>query len=75
MGSYLFDNTALIAIPNKNLINNIGFNSDATHTVWDKKNTSIMKGIGDKIASKILVCIEKQKDINLTFILEVMVLD
>ena len=50
-------NNALIAIPNKNLINNIGFNSDATHTKWEKKNTPIKKGIGNKIIHpKFLVC-------------------
>ena len=50
-------NNALIAIPNENLINNIGFNSNATHTTWEKKSTSIVKSIGKKIIHpKILVC-------------------
>ena len=61
-------NNALIAIPNKNLINNIGFNSDATHTKWEKKSTSITKSIGDRIIHpKILVCDKKAEKYQFDF--------
>ena len=50
-------NNALIAIPNNNLINNIGFNSDATHTKWQKKRNTFIKSIGNKIKHpKTIVC-------------------
>ncbi len=61
-------NNALIAIPNKNLINNIGFNSDATHTIWEKKNITIMKSIGDQIVHpKFLVCDKKAEKYQFDF--------
>ena len=61
-------NNALIAIPNKNLINNIGFNSDATHTVWEKTNTSEMESIGDKIKHpKFLICDKKAETYQFDF--------
>ena len=61
-------NNALIAIPNKNLINNIGFNSDATHTIWEKKNASIMSSIGDKIIHpKTMVCDKKAEKYQFEF--------
>ena len=61
-------NNGLIAIPNKNLINNIGFNCDATHTTWEKQSTSIMKSIGDKIIHpKILVCNKKAEKYQFNF--------
>ena len=50
-------NNGLTVIPNNNLINNIGFNEDATHTKWEKKTNTIIKGIGkDIIDPKFLVC-------------------
>tara|TARA_Y100000589_G_scaffold71273_1_gene63707 strand:- start:8125 stop:9105 length:981 start_codon:yes stop_codon:yes gene_type:complete len=50
-------NNGLTVIPNNNLINNIGFNLDATHTKWEKKNTTIMKGIEEEIIDpEFLVC-------------------
>ena len=64
-------NNALIAIPNGNLINNIGFNSDATHTKWEKKSTSIIKSIGNKIIHpKFLVCDKKAEKYQFDFYFE-----
>ncbi len=61
-------NNALIAIPNKNLINNIGFNSDATHTKWEKKNTTIINSIGSKIIHpKFFVCDKKAEKYQFDF--------
>ena len=61
-------NNALIAIPNQNLINNIGFNSDATHTKWEKKSTSNIKSIGLKIIHpKIFVCDKKAEKYQFDF--------
>ena len=61
-------NNGLIAIPNENLINNIGFNSDATHTKGEKKSTSIIKSIGNKIIHpKILVCDKKAEKYQFDF--------
>ena len=61
-------NNALIAISNENLINNIGFNCDATHTKGEKKSTSILKSIGDKIVHpKFLVCDKKAEKYQFDF--------
>ena len=42
-------NNGLIIIPNNNLINNIGFNIDATHTTWKKTSISQVRSIGEEI--------------------------
>ena len=50
-------NNGLIAIPNKNLINNIGFNLDATHTKWEKTSVSKVSSLGEEIIHpKYLFC-------------------
>lgn len=43
-------NNGLTAIPNKNLIKNIGFNSNATHTKWYKFQNEEVQGLGDTIS-------------------------
>ncbi len=42
-------NNGLIIVPNNNLINNIGFNIDATHTKWEKTSVSKVRSIGKEI--------------------------
>tara|TARA_A100001035_G_scaffold268997_1_gene254535 strand:- start:405 stop:1346 length:942 start_codon:yes stop_codon:yes gene_type:complete len=50
-------NNGLVIIPNKNLINNIGFNLDATHTKWEKTSVSKVSSIGNKlIHPKFILC-------------------
>lgn len=53
-------NNGLVVIPNKNLINNIGFNLDATHTKWEKLIPSKVSSIGDKIIHpEFMICDSK----------------
>ena len=42
-------NNGLVVVPNNNLINNIGFNLEATHTKWEKTSVSKVSSIGKKI--------------------------
>ncbi len=51
-------NNGLTAIPNRNLINNIGFNSqDATHTKWNKFKDNKVYGIGSTfIDPEFIIC-------------------
>ena len=52
-----FINNGLIAIPNKNLINNIGFNEEALHTKWKKRSVSKTVTIGNKLSHpKYILC-------------------
>ncbi len=58
-----FINNGLVAIPNKNLINNIGFGEDALHTKWEKKSVSETESIGEKIIHpKYILCDEKAEE-------------
>ena len=53
-------NNGLSIIPNKNLINNIGFNLEATHTKWKKTSVSKVSSIGDKLLHpKYILCDSK----------------
>ena len=50
-------NNGLTAIPNKNLIKNIGFNSDATHTKWEISKENEVFGIGSNlIEPEFIIC-------------------
>ena len=50
-------NNGLTAIPNKNLIRNIGFNLDATHTKWPINKVNKVSGIGGSLVDpKFIVC-------------------
>ena len=50
-------NNGLTIIPNKNLIKNIGFNSDATHTKWNKISTQKVESIEKKIVHpEFIIC-------------------
>ena len=40
-----FVNSGLTALPNRNLINNVGFDGDATHTTGNGVDTSIKRGV------------------------------
>ncbi len=40
-------NNGLTAFPNTNLISNIGFGVDATHTTWEQEPNKIEKGLGE----------------------------
>ena len=55
-------NNGLIVIPNKNLINNIGFNLEATHTKWQKKSVSTLSSIGDKLSHPKYILIDSRAE-------------
>ena len=50
-------NNGLTAIPNKNLIKNIGFNSNATHTKWQNVKENKIRSIGKEIVDpEFIIC-------------------